>query len=58
MATFTVQRYKKTETKTNKKCRALNTTNLAKAPHAYSRQHGVDEEKKCSVGDNVLQQGV
>jgi hypothetical protein len=48
----------KNRNKNKKKCRALNTTNLAKAPHAYSRQHGVDEEKKCSVGDNVLQQGV
>ena len=49
MATFTVQRYKKTETKTNKKCRALNTTNLAKAPHAYSRQHGAEEEKSVAM---------
>ena len=49
MATFTVQRYKKNETKTNKKCRALNTTNLAKAPHAYSRQHGVDVKKKVAL---------
>jgi hypothetical protein len=43
---------------TNILLKILNTTNLAKAPHVNSRQHGVDEEKKCSVGDNVLQQGV
>ena len=49
MATFTVQRYKKTETKTNNKCRALNTTNLAKTPHAYSRQHGADVKKKVAL---------
>lgn len=32
-----------------KKGRALNTTNLAKAPHAYSRQHGVDVKKKVAL---------
>ena len=33
-----------------KKGRALNTTNLAKAPHVNSRQHGVDEEKNAVLG--------
>ena len=40
----------KNRNKNKKKCRALNTTNLAKAPHANSRQHGVDEEKNAVLG--------
>ena len=39
----------KNRNKNKKKCRALNTTNLAKAPHVNSRQHGADVKKKVAL---------
>lgn len=39
----------KKRNKNKKKRRALNATNLAKAPHAYSRQHRADVKKKVAL---------